>query len=110
MKRLSLILIALFAVGIARSMTFEKPYLLPRTCGVPDNIAVPGEQNAAGYFAGYLYQHTQCPGSGRGSKVQQYALCEAVKWDANGTVFEMAQVSYFEGTGGTYPHLASCHA
>lgn len=104
-----LAVLCLLAASAAWAVTFEKPYSLPRVCGVPDNVALPGPQNAAGNFKGYLYQHTQCPGSGRAAKVQQYAACEAVTWDANGTAFEISDVYRFEGVGSTYPHLAGCH-
>lgn len=98
MKRLSLILIALFAIGIARSTSYEMPKLFPESCG--------GVQYA--YSAERVYERTTCSTGGRGTRPKQVTACAQVTWNADGSLATVETLWITREVGTQYPHVEAC--
>lgn len=98
MKRLSLILLALFAIGVARSTAYEMPKLFAESCG--------GVQYA--YSSDRVWAHTSCSTGGRGARPKQVTACAQVTWNADGSLASTETLWITREVGTQYPHEGSC--
>lgn len=98
MKRVAMILIALFAIRAHADVAYQMPKLFPESCG--------GVQYA--YSSDRVYERTQCSTGGRGTKPLQVVACAEVAWNPDGSIASTETLWIVNAVGTQYPHVEAC--
>lgn len=78
---------AAFAITLAQPRTIIKDEMGHDVwCGEPFRASQVEGPYADGAFSGLLYQRSQCPTGGRGTKPRYFSACAAVAWRVDGSI------------------------